>query len=83
MNEPRPDVYTVEEAAVLLRIGRSAAYAAVRRGELPSVRLGRSIRVPRHSLEALLRASPLEATDGADAAEIDDPPIPEGSRRGP
>jgi excisionase family DNA binding protein len=34
-------VLTVEEAAALLRIGRSAAYQAVRRGEIPSLkRLG-------------------------------------------
>jgi excisionase family DNA binding protein len=47
-------VLTVEEAARELRIGRSAAYEAVRRGELPAVRIGRSLRVPRHCLEALL-----------------------------
>jgi excisionase family DNA binding protein len=45
---------TVEEAARELRIGRSAAYEAVRRGQLPAVRIGRSLRVPRHQLEALL-----------------------------
>jgi excisionase family DNA binding protein len=37
---------TVEEAARELRIGRSAAYEAVRRGQLPAVRIGRSLRVP-------------------------------------
>jgi excisionase family DNA binding protein len=49
-----PVVLTVEEAAKELRIGRSAAYAAVRRGELPVIRVGRILRVPRHRLEALL-----------------------------
>lgn len=49
-----PAILTVEEAAKFLRIGRSAAYEAVRRGDLPSVRIGRSLRVPRHALEALL-----------------------------
>jgi excisionase family DNA binding protein len=49
-----PHVLTVEEAAKLLRIGRSAAYEAVRVGSLPSVRFGRSIRVPRSALLALL-----------------------------
>jgi excisionase family DNA binding protein len=37
---------TVEEAAVLLGLGRSAAYEAVRRGDLPSRRLGRRIVIP-------------------------------------
>lgn len=49
-----PAVLTVEEAAKELRIGRSAAYAAVRRGELPVIRVGRILRVPRRRLEALL-----------------------------
>lgn len=49
-----PAVLTVEEAAKLLRIGRGAAYEAVRKGEIPSVRVGRSIRVPRRALLELL-----------------------------
>lgn len=49
-----PVVLTVEEAAAALRIGRTAAYDAARRGELPVVRIGRSLRVPRHRLMALL-----------------------------
>ncbi len=53
-NERAPDVYTVEEAGERLRIGRSAAYQAVKAGEIPSIRVGRSLRVPRHQLERLL-----------------------------
>jgi excisionase family DNA binding protein len=45
-----PAVLTVEEAAALLRISRSAAYAAVAAGELPACRVGRTWRVPRHRL---------------------------------
>jgi excisionase family DNA binding protein len=52
-----PDVYTVEEAAAKLRIGRSAGYEAVRRGDLPAVRIGRSWRIPRHALEQKLTAA--------------------------
>lgn len=52
--EDAPDVLTVEEAGELLRIGRTAAYEACRRGDLPAVRIGRSLRVPRHALERLL-----------------------------
>jgi excisionase family DNA binding protein len=51
---PEPLVYTVEQAAEFLAIGRTAAYEAARRGELPAVRIGRSLRVPRHALEQLL-----------------------------
>lgn len=49
-----PAVLTVEEAETLLRIGRSAAYEGVRSGEIPSIKVGRSIRIPRHRLEQLL-----------------------------
>lgn len=49
-----PLVLTVEETAAVLRIGRGAAYEAVRRGDIPSVRLGRSLRVPRRALDELL-----------------------------
>jgi excisionase family DNA binding protein len=37
---------TVEEAAELLGIGRTAAYEAARRGQLPTRRLGRRLFVP-------------------------------------
>lgn len=55
-------VYTVEETAKLLRIGRSAAYEAVRRGQIPALRLGRRLRVPRCALEKLLNGSVQYAT---------------------
>jgi excisionase family DNA binding protein len=46
--------YTVEEAARLLGISRNSAYEAVRRGELPTIRLGRRILIPRSRLEDFL-----------------------------
>lgn len=49
-----PAVLTVEEAAELLRVGRSAAYAAVKSGDIPSIKVGRSIRVPKFQLERML-----------------------------
>ena len=49
-----PDVLTVEKAAKVLRIGRTAAFEGVRRGEIPSVKVGRRVLVPRHRLEAML-----------------------------
>ncbi len=47
-------VLTVEEAAKVLRISRGLAYELVRRGDLPSLRLGRRLVVPRHRLLALV-----------------------------
>jgi len=37
---------TVPEAGQLLGIGRDAAYAAAARGEIPTLSLGRTLRVP-------------------------------------
>jgi excisionase family DNA binding protein len=45
---------TVEEAAALLGIGRNTAYQAIARGELPVLRLGRRLLVPRAALDQLL-----------------------------
>ncbi len=42
---------TVEEAARRLGIGRSLAWRLVRRGDLPSIRLGRLVRIPGRALE--------------------------------
>ncbi len=49
---------TVEEAAAYLRISRGLAFAAVRDGSLPCVRIGRRILIPRRQLEALLDGTP-------------------------
>ena len=49
-----PLTLTVEETAGVLRIGRSAAYAAVRAGDIPSIKVGRSLRIPRFQLERML-----------------------------
>ena len=50
----RAKVLTVEEAGRWLGIGRSAAYDAIQRNELPHIRIGRRIVVPIKALERLL-----------------------------
>lgn len=47
-----PLLLTVSEAAQVLRISRNTAYELIRQRGIPSIRLGRTIRVPRHALEA-------------------------------
>lgn len=47
-------VFSVEEAAQLLGIGRNRAYSAAKSGELPTISLGRRRLVPRPALVALL-----------------------------
>ena len=48
---------TVVEAAQLMGISRALAYAAVRRGEIPTIRIGRRLLVPRAQLLAMLEGS--------------------------
>jgi excisionase family DNA binding protein len=50
-------VYTVPEAAALLGISRAFAYEAVKRGDIPSMRIGRRILVPKAALERFLAES--------------------------
>lgn len=45
---------TVEEAAEILGLSRAFAYEAVRRGEIPSIRIGRRVLVPKAALNRLL-----------------------------
>lgn len=46
--------YTVEEAGELLGVSRNSAYEAAARGEIPTVRIGRRILVPRAAFDRLL-----------------------------
>lgn len=52
MSEPL--VISVEDAARLLGISRGLAYEAAHRGELPVIRLGRRLLVPRQRLYELV-----------------------------
>jgi excisionase family DNA binding protein len=52
MSEPL--TISVEDAARLLGISRGLAYEAARRGELPVIRLGRRLLVPRQRLLGLV-----------------------------
>lgn len=45
---------TVEEAAKELGLGKNAAYEGVRSGQIPSVRIGRRILVPKVALHRML-----------------------------
>ncbi len=47
-------VLTVNEVAKLLGLSRASAYQGVACGEIPSIRVGRRILVPRQALERML-----------------------------
>jgi excisionase family DNA binding protein len=47
-------VWSVEQAGRLLGISRAHAYELIARGDLPHLRLGRRVVVPKHAIEMLL-----------------------------
>lgn len=47
-------VLTVPELAELLKIGRTKAYALCKDGKITSIRIGRTIRIPRQAVEKFL-----------------------------
>jgi excisionase family DNA binding protein len=51
-NETGP--YTVADLQVILGLGRNEIYAACRRGEIPSHRIGRRLVLPRAMIDAWL-----------------------------
>jgi excisionase family DNA binding protein len=62
MNESNKLTLTVEEAAALLGISRGLAYELVAKGDIPSLRLGRRIVVPRRRIEQMVEdAGPASA----------------------
>ncbi|MBS1724175.1 MAG: helix-turn-helix domain-containing protein [Armatimonadetes bacterium] len=52
-----PMTLTVQEVMAELRLGsRTSVYALLRSGQLESIRVGRSRRIPRRSLEAFIES---------------------------
>jgi len=54
MEENEKLVFTVNETRRKLRISRGLTYEAIRRGEIPSIRIGGRILVPRKALEDMI-----------------------------
>jgi excisionase family DNA binding protein len=56
MQSLQPLTYSVEQAAELLGVCPKHAYESIAAGEIPSIRIGRRILVPRAALEQMLTA---------------------------
>lgn len=54
--ELRPELLRAVEVATVLGISRSKAYDMIASGELPSIRIGKYVRVPRARLYAWIDA---------------------------
>jgi excisionase family DNA binding protein len=53
-----PKTETIAEAAKELGIGRNQAYAAAKRGDIPTIRIGKRILVLREPLKRMLEVGP-------------------------
>jgi excisionase family DNA binding protein len=47
-------VYAVPEAGEMLGLGRNASYEAARRGDIPTIRIGKLLKVPKAAFHRLL-----------------------------
>lgn len=47
-------VYEVPEAGAMLGLSRNASYAAAKRGDIPTIRIGKLIRVPKAAFDQML-----------------------------
>jgi excisionase family DNA binding protein len=57
MSSPESDsrlVYEVPEAGALLGLSRNASYEAAKRGDFPTIKLGKLIKVPKAAFHRLL-----------------------------
>lgn len=54
MEKAIPTVLTVKEVQVDLRLSRNAVYEAIARKEIPSIKVGRRILIPREQYKRML-----------------------------
>ena len=52
-----PDILTIPQVATALGIGKKAAYALVNENRLGCIRVGRTIKVPKFSLEEFVKSA--------------------------
>lgn len=69
LDDDLPPILTVEQTAKILGISRGLAFAAARTGQLPTIRIGRRILVPRDQLRRLLDVRPAPGPDRAQASQ--------------
>lgn len=48
-------VYDVPEAGALLGLSRNAAYEAAKRGDIPTVKIGKLLKVPKIAFDRMLQ----------------------------
>ena len=49
--------YTVDEASKMLGLSRNSGYEGVARGDIPSIRVGKRLLIPKAALDRLLQTA--------------------------
>lgn len=57
-------VYSIEEVAALLDVGLNTAYSLAKKGEIPTMRFGRLLKVPRRAFHLKFDAAGPKAEAG-------------------
>ena len=60
--------FTVKEAGERLGLSRGLMYLAIRTGEIPSLRIGRRILIPRTALESMLQSPSVKKPPNIDGS---------------
>ncbi len=82
--DPDRLVYTVPEAGRLLGLGRNAAYAAAASGQIPNLRIGRLLLVPKIPFHRMLGIAPAVTTEAVMPIDLSgEPPKVEGAAAPP
>jgi excisionase family DNA binding protein len=58
---PKKTISIPEAGELYFGIGRNTSYAAARRGEIPTIKIGRKIRVPVQAMENMMNLAPKTA----------------------
>lgn len=87
MTDPTNGYLTVQEVAKALRLNRNTVYAAIENGQLPHLRIGRQIRIPRSALPDLTgpvgEREPCPPPQGSDfVGPMSDSETPTGGSQG-
>jgi excisionase family DNA binding protein len=56
-NEDQRLVYEVPEAGAMLGLTRNASYDAAKRGDIPTIRFGKLLRVPKAAFHKMLQGT--------------------------
>lgn len=59
-------VYTVDQVSQILKIARSTVFQAIRKGDIPAIRVSRRVLIPKAALDRMLQNGnkPVEIREG-------------------